>query len=146
RSLSFLPWAHSFGHTCELHCMISRGASMAICEAIDKILPNLAEVRPTILFSVPRIFNRLYDAVNKQMAARPSVVRKLFYGGLKAAKKHSSGEALSLLERAVLTAADRVVFSKIREKFGGRLKYAFSGGSALSREVGEFIDSLGITV
>jgi long-chain acyl-CoA synthetase len=67
RSLSFLPWAHSFGHTCELHCLLSRGASMALCEAVDKIVANLAEVKPTVLMSVPRIFNRIYDGVNKQM-------------------------------------------------------------------------------
>jgi long-chain acyl-CoA synthetase len=146
RSLSFLPWAHSFGHTCELHCLISRGASMGLCEAVDKILPNLAEVRPTVLFSVPRIFNRLYEAVSRQMSARPAPVQKLFHGGLKAAKKQKKGERLSLLEKVVLAAADRVVFAKIRAKFGGELKYAFSGGAALSREVGEFIAGLGITV
>jgi long-chain acyl-CoA synthetase len=146
RSLSFLPWAHSFGHTCDLHCMIARGGSIALCEALDKILPNLAEIHPAMMCSVPRIFNRLYDAVNKQMAARPPLVQKLFREGLKAARKQKTGEALNLLEKVVLAAADRIVFAKIRAKFGGQLQFAFSGGSALSREVGEFIDSLGITV
>ena len=97
RSLSFLPWAHSFGHTCELHCMIARGASMGLCEGVDKILPNLAEVQPTVLFSVPRIFNRIYEAVGKQMAARPKPVQKLFYAGLSAAKKQKKGEGLNLI-------------------------------------------------
>ncbi len=146
RSLSFLPWAHSFGHTCELHCLISRGASMAICEAVDKIVANLPEVKPTVLMSVPRIFNRIYDGVNKQMTEKPAVVQKLFHAGLKASSKKKKGEPLGLIEKATLAIADKVVFSKIRDKFGGRLKYAFSGGSALSREVAEFIDSLGITV
>jgi long-chain acyl-CoA synthetase len=146
RSLSFLPWAHSFGHTCELHCMLSRGASMAICEAVDKIIANLAEVQPTVLMSVPRIFNRIYDGVNKQMAGRPPLVQKLFRAGLKAASKQKKGQALSLVEKATLAVADKIVFTKIRARFGGKLKYAFSGGSALSKDVGEFIDSLGITV
>jgi long-chain acyl-CoA synthetase len=146
RSLSFLPWAHSFGHTCELHCMLSRGSSMAIAEAVDKIIPNLAEVQPTVLMSVPRIFNRIYDGVNKQMAARPPLIQKLFHAGLKAASKQKKGQALGLVEKATLAVADKVVFTKIRARFGGRLKYAFSGGSALSKDVGEFIDSLGITV
>lgn len=146
RSLSFLPWAHSFGHTCELHCLLSRGASMAICEAVDKIIANLAEVQPTVLMSVPRIFNRIYDGVNKQMAGRPPLVQKLFHAGLKAASKQKKGQALSLVEKATLAVADKIVFTKIRARFGGRLKYAFSGGSALSKDVGEFIDSLGITV
>ncbi len=146
RSLSFLPWAHSFGHTCELHCMLSRGASIAICEAVDKIIANLAEVQPTVLMSVPRIFNRIYDGVNKQMAGRPPLVQKLFHAGLKAAGKQKKGQALGLVEKATLAVADKVVFTKIRARFGGKLKYAFSGGSALSKDVGEFIDSLGITV
>ncbi len=146
RSLSFLPWAHSFGHTCELHFMLSRGASMAICEAVDKIIANLAEVQPTVLMSVPRIFNRIYDGVNKQMAGRPPLVQKLFRAGLKAASKQKKGQALSLVEKATLAVADKIVFTKIRARFGGKLKYAFSGGSALSKDVGEFIDSLGITV
>ncbi len=146
RSLSFLPWAHSFGHTCELHVMLSRGASIALAEAVDKIVANLAEVSPTVLFSVPRIFNRIYDGVNKQMSEKPKIIRNLFQGGLRAANKQRKGEPLSLLEKITLGLADRIVFSKIRAKFGGKLKYAFSGGSALSREVAEFIDSLGITV
>src|SRR6516225_1944079 len=49
RSLAFLPWAHSFGQTCELHCLVSRGASMALCESTQKIIENLAEVKPTLL-------------------------------------------------------------------------------------------------
>src|SRR5580700_8070123 len=126
RSLSFLPWAHSFGHTCELHCLLSRGASMAICEAVDKIIPNLAEVRPTVLMSVPRIFNKIYDGVNKQMAAKPAVVRSLFQAGLRASTRQKKGGELSVLEKVTLAVADRVVFAKIRDKFGGRLRYAFS--------------------
>jgi long-chain acyl-CoA synthetase len=126
--------------------MLSRGASIAICEAVDKIIANLAEVQPTVLMSVPRIFNRIYDGVNKQMAGRPPLVQKLFHAGLKAASKQKKGQSLGLVEKATLAVADKVVFTKIRARFGGKLKYAFSGGSALSKDVGEFIDSLGITV
>jgi len=146
RSLSFLPWAHSFGHTCELHALLSLGGSMAIAEAVDKIIPNLAEVRPTMLVSVPRIFNRIYDGVNKQIAGKPKPIQKLFKAGIAAATKRRKGGSLSLVEKAQLALADKLVFSKIRGKFGGRMKYAFSGGAALSREVAEFIDALGVTV
>jgi long-chain acyl-CoA synthetase len=146
RSLSFLPWAHSFGHTVELLALFSMGSSMAICEDVSKIIDNLAEVKPTVLMSVPRIFNRIYDGVGKQMAGKPKAVQALFRRGLQAAAKKRKGEALSVLDQAMLTIADKVVFAKIRGKFGGRLKYAFSGGAALSREVAEFIDGLGIMV
>jgi long-chain acyl-CoA synthetase len=146
RSLSFLPWAHAFGHTCELLGLFALGASIALAESVDKIIPNLAEVQPTMLVSVPRIFNRIYDGLHKQIGAKPAVVQTLFHAGLRAAIRQKKGESLGLMEKLTLALADRVVFSKARARFGGRLKYAFSGGAALSREVAEFIDALGITV
>jgi long-chain acyl-CoA synthetase len=146
RSLSFLPWAHSFGQTCELHALMSMGASLAICEAVDKIIENLAEVQPTLLFSVPRIFNKLYAAVQKQISSKPGLVQSMVKAALKAKGKQRAGETLGLAEGLVVGLADKIVFSKVRARFGGRLKYAFSGGAAISREVAEFIDSLGVTV
>jgi long-chain acyl-CoA synthetase len=145
-SLSFLPWAHSFGQTCELHALLSLGGSMAICEDVTRLVEQLAEVRPTVLVSVPRVFNRIYDGVNAQMASRPEVIRTLFRAGLRAAARKRRGERLGLRESAALALADRLIFAKVRARFGGRLRYAFSGGAALAREVAEFIDGLGITV
>jgi long-chain acyl-CoA synthetase len=146
RSLSFLPWAHSFGQTCELHCLFSRGASMALAESTQKIIDNLAEVKPTLLFSVPRIFNKLYQAVQKQIAEKPEFVQKMVKAALKCTAKERNHERLTISEHVTLQLADKLVFSKVRERFGGRLKYAFSGGAAISRDVAEFIDSLGVTV
>jgi long-chain acyl-CoA synthetase len=146
RSLSFLPWAHSFGQTCELHFLMARGASMGICEAVDKIIENLAEVHPTILISVPRIFNKLYTAVQKQIGSKPALVQTLVKSALAATAKQREGRALGLLERIVLAVADKIVFSKVRARFGGKLRFAISGGAAISTEVAEFIDSLGITI
>ncbi len=146
RSLSFLPWAHSFGQTCELHCLFSRGASMALAESTQKILDNLGEVKPTLLFSVPRIFNKLYQAVQKQISEKPAFVQNLVKAALKCTAKEREHQRLSVGEHLTLSLADKLVFSKVRERFGGRLKYAFSGGAAISRDVAEFIDSLGVTV
>ncbi len=146
RSLSFLPWAHSFGQTCELHTLFSLGASMGLCESTTKILENLAEVKPTLLMSVPRIFNKLYQAVQKQISEQPAPIQALVKSALKAAGKEREGNRLTLKEHVVLTLADKLVFSKVRARLGGRLRYAFSGGAAISREVAEFIDSVGIKV
>ena len=146
RSLSFLPWAHSFGQTLELHGLFSMGSSVAICESIDKILDNLLEVQPTLLFSVPRIFNRLYAAVQKQLASKPAPIQALVRTALAAATKKRTGESPGILETIALTLANKLVFSKVRARFGGRLRYAFSGGAAISKEVAEFIDGIGITV
>lgn len=149
RSLSFLPWAHSFGQTVELHGLFSMGASMGIAESVPQIISNLDEVQPTLLFSVPRIFNKIHDGVLKKIEAGGSIKKKLFYATIEAARtkkalaeqKKSSG-FVDLKHRIL----DGLVASKIRDRFGGRLKYAFSGGAAISKEVAEFIDALGITV
>ncbi len=146
RSLSFLPWAHSFGQTCELHGLFSLGASMALAESVDKIVDNLAEVRPTLIMSVPRIFNRIYDRVQKQIREKPKPVQKLVAAGLAAHAKKRDGGRLSLFEVMAFEAADRLVFDKVRQRFGGKLRYAFSGGAAISKEVAEFIDGIGVVV
>ena len=122
RSLSFLPWAHSFGQTCELHGLFSLGASMALAESVDKIVDNLAEVRPTLIMSVPRIFNRIYDRVQKQIREKPKLVQQLVAAGLAAHAKKRDGGRLSLMETLTFEAADRIVFEKVRERFGGRLR------------------------
>ncbi len=148
-SVSFLPWAHSFGQTAELHGMLARGACIAIAESVDKLIENFAEVRPTVLFSVPRIFNRIYDGVQKKMAEEGGLKKALFDAGLANAdrrgqlEKEGKHSPIVDLKHAFF---DKLVFSKVRERFGGRLRYAVSGGAALAPEVGEFIDKLGIYV
>lgn len=148
-SLSFLPWAHSFGQTCELHTMMSRGAAIGLAESVQTLIDNFSEVRPTILFSVPRIFNRIYDGLQKRMADESPVKRWLFHQGLETARQRrelaEKGQQSFLVEKKYAF-FDKLVFSKVRARFGGRLKYAFSGGAALSREVGLFIDDIGIQV
>ncbi len=146
RSLSFLPWAHSFGQTCELHALLSMGCSMAINDDVANLVANLAEVKPTVLFAVPRIFNRIYEGVNKQMSGQPGFIQSLFRSGIKNATRRGRGQGVGVLSGMGLSIADKIIFSKIREKFGGRLKYAISGSAALSTEVAEFIDALGIEV
>jgi long-chain acyl-CoA synthetase len=146
RSLAFLPWAHSFGQTCELHCLVSMGCSMAINDDVKNLVPNLAEVKPTVLYAVPRVFNRLYDGVNAQIAEKPGIIQWLFKHGMETANRKAKGESVGAIDQLLLGLADYLVFSKVRGRFGGRLKYAISGSAALSPEVASFIDALGITV
>jgi long-chain acyl-CoA synthetase len=146
RSLAFLPWAHSFGQTCELHCLLSMGCSMAINDDVKNLVANLAEVKPTVLYAVPRVFNRLYDGVNAQIAAKPGLIQWLFKRGIEIATRRSRGEGVGAGDGLLLSLADRLIFSTVRARFGGRLKYAISGSAALSPEVAAFIDALGITV
>ena len=149
RSLSFLPWAHSFGQTAELHVLLSVGASLGLVESIATLMENLQEVRPTLLFSVPRIFNRIYDSLQKKIAAGSPVKRFLFEQGVKTSEKRralSNNNKKSAINEMAFSFFDKVVFSKVKEKLGGNLKFAFSGGAALNAEVATFIDNVGITV
>ena len=149
RSVSFLPWAHSFGQTAELHTLLSMGASMALAESVAKLADNFLEVRPTILLAVPRIFNRMYDALHKKIAEEKGAKRFIMEQALANEKRRrelaARGEYSVRIE-ALHAVFDALVFSKIKARFGGRLRYAFSGGAALSPQVADFIDMLGIEV
>ncbi len=150
RSLSFLPWAHSFGQTVELHGLLSMGASLAIAEAVDKLLANMQEVQPTMVMSVPRVFNKLYAGLNKKMEEMPPLRKKLLVRAMAVAaeRRHLAERGRSSLVIDLQHKLfDKVVLSKVRATFfGERLRYAFSGGAAISREVAEFIDNIGVTV
>ena len=146
RSLAFLPWAHLYGQTVELHTIIGAGASTALCEGLPHLMDNLLEVRPTLLVAVPAIFNRIYAGVRRKMAESPAPARKLFEAGLRALSKRRQGKDLSPAERVVLALARRLIVSRILARFGGRLRFAVSAGAALSQEVAEFVDSLGVLV
>lgn len=145
RTLSFLPWAHSYGQL-ELHWTLIQGVSLALNDDIKQLLPNLADVKPTILVAVPRIFNRVYEAVRSDIATRPQLVQKLFDAGIRAATRKARGEHLGVLPRIELEIDDKLMFKKIRDRFGGRLRYAMSASAALSVEVAQFVNALGIEV
>jgi long-chain acyl-CoA synthetase len=146
RSLSFLPWAHIFGQMAELHLIIYVGCSTAFAENVNSIIQNLSEVRPTFMVAVPRIFNRIYDSIQSQMRDKPFPVRMLFNTALDLAKKKNKKMHLTTKEMLLLKAADKILFKVIRDKFGGRLRFAVSGASSLSTEVAEFIDALNILI
>ncbi|MBW2454221.1 MAG: AMP-binding protein, partial [Deltaproteobacteria bacterium] len=145
RSLSILPWAHAFGQTCELHTLLHLGGSLALAESSDKVIQNLAEVQPSVLISVPTIFNRIVDLVSRQMVARPRVIQKLFVKGMALSAK-GRRQPLRLTERAALATADRMVLSRLRHQLGGKLRYAISGGAALPARASELFETLGIPI
>ncbi|MGZ3416299.1 MAG: AMP-dependent synthetase/ligase [Polyangiales bacterium] len=145
RLLSFLPWAHSYGQL-ELHYGLLQGVSLALNDDIKQLLANLAEVKPTMFVTVPRVFHRVYEAVRSDIAKRPRFVQRLFADGIRCATRKSRGERVGVLERIELDVDDKLIFQKIRDRFGGRLKYVMCASAALGKEVAEFVDALGIQV
>jgi long-chain acyl-CoA synthetase len=146
RSLSFIPWAHAFGHTCELHTMLSLGASIAINDDVARLPSNLVEIKPTILVAVPRIFNKLFVRIQQRIAETPGVLRRIVGAAVRGETRRNRGERTTAGERLATLVADPTVFAKARASLGGHLKYAISGGAALAPEVAEFIQALGIRV
>ncbi|HEX9105161.1 MAG TPA: AMP-binding protein, partial [Polyangia bacterium] len=146
RTLAFLPWAHVLGQIGELHHALTVGASLALNSDLNRLLSDLQEVQPTLLVAVPSIFNRIHMSVAGEVAKKSTLVQRMFKDGIAAAVHRSHGEHVGALERLELAVDERLIFGKIRERLGGRLKWVFCGGAALGREVAEFIDALGITV
>jgi len=148
RSASFLPWAHSFGQTVELHVLIYFGASTGLTTAAT-LIRDMPEVQPTILVSVPTVFNKVYDGLQKRMEAEGGITQTMFNAAISNGRKKIQLEKqgqqnwwVDLQDNLF----DKIVFTKVRAAFGGRLRYAFSGGAAISTEVAEFISAVGIVV
>jgi len=151
RSLAFLPWAHSYGQTCELWAGMSQGTSMAICRGVPSILEDLQLVKPSILFAVPTLYKRIYDGVHNLMEAAPPTRKKLMkkaleLGRQKADADHGIRPSLGLLESLQFKVLDAIVLSKIRDRFGGNMKHGFVAGAACPAEVLDFMDDLGIPI
>jgi long-chain acyl-CoA synthetase len=146
RSLSFLPWAHVFGQVSEVHGLISAGASAGLVDDVNTLIEELGIVKPSMFFAVPRVYNRIYERLRGQMKEKPGFIRALFYGGLKQAKREREGETLGFFDNLTLTLARKIIFKKILNRFGGNLRVAVSGASALSPAVAEFVNDIGISI
>jgi long-chain acyl-CoA synthetase len=146
RGIAFLPWAHVFGGSVELNATLVSGGSTAICGDPTKLPQYILEVKPTYLMAVPRVWNRIYEGIQKAMRKKPAAVQWAFNAAMAAKNKKRKGERPGLRELVALQLAERVIFPKVRQAFGGNLKYACSGAAALSPDVATFIENLGIAV
>ncbi len=147
--LSFLPLSHSFERMAGYYTGMSCGTTIAYAESVETVRDNMLEVRPTIITTVPRLFERIHSRVMKQIDASSPLKRKIFHWAIdvgrtfaEAHKRGNVGAGLKL-RHAI---ADRLVYSKLREKTGGRMKFFVSGGAALGKEFGEFFDAVGIKI
>ncbi len=147
-TLCFLPLAHILGRV-EAWAHIYWGSTIGIAENIDSIRSNLQVVKPTLLMSVPRIFEKFYDTILAQMESF-GPKRTLFHWALDIGRKtlfyRSAQRKVPLGLASKFEIADQLVFSKIRNLFGGRLRFAISGGAPLPTEVSEFFSMCGILI
>jgi long-chain acyl-CoA synthetase len=148
-SLSILPWAHSYGLTAELYTFIYKGASMGFIRDITTIADDMVKVAPTFLIAVPRVFNKIYDALWLKINKAGRLSQKLFKMGLKsAAEKRILSEQgkMTMMSKLKYALADRIVFRKIRKRFGGRLKGSLTGSALMNMEVAQFFADIGFPV
>ena len=149
RSLSFLPLSHSYERTGGYYLLFACGAQIYLAESIETVSLNIAEAKPTIIFTVPRLFDRIKANILKQIDTQSPVKQKVFKWaydiGIEYHKKNDSGNPTALLSLQHRI-ADKLVYAKIRSKFGGHLRYFVSGGAALPLKVGEFFQALDITI
>jgi long-chain acyl-CoA synthetase len=147
RSLSILPWAHSYGQTADIYNFINIGGSLAFMGSVQTIVEDLGKAQPTFLIAVPRIFNRVYDGLWAKMDEEGGLPRKLFVMGVEAAKKKrelAEQGKTSMLVNVKYNLADKIVFKKIRERFGGKLKGAITGSAMMNPDIAYFFSDLGI--
>jgi long-chain acyl-CoA synthetase len=147
--LSFLPLSHAYERTAGYYLMFACGAQIYFAESIETVSLNISESKPTVIITVPRLFERIKNSMLKTVDAGSGIRKKLFYWALDvgyAFNKQQRDGNPGFLTSSQLKLADTLVLSKIKAKFGGRLRFFVSGGAALPRQTGEFFEALGITI
>ena len=149
RCLSFLPLSHVFERTGGYYVMMYSGATIAYAESIDTVPQNLLEVAPTVMVSVPRLYEKMYARIMDTVTSGSAVKKAMFFWAIQVGKKYVHQKLEKRLKRATKTQyniANRLVFRKLQARTGGKLRFFISGGAPLSREIAEFFYAAGLPV
>jgi long-chain acyl-CoA synthetase len=148
--LSFLPLSHIFERMAGHYLMFAIGASICYAESIEALMTNFTEVRPTFVFSVPRIYEKIYGGVNDAAQTAGGLSRQIFIWargvGDQWANVRLAGHKPDPWLAARYAIASRLVFAKIRARVGGRVRYFVSGGAPLAPEINKFFFSIGLQI
>jgi long-chain acyl-CoA synthetase len=144
--LLWLPMAHAFGKvliTAQLAC----GFASAIDGRVDKIVPNMAELKPTFMGAAPRIFEKAHARVaTSQEGVKEKLFTAAFAVGRQVDRYRLAGEGVPLPLKVAHGLFDRLVFSKVRDLFGGRIKFFISGAAPLNRDIAEWFHAAGLLI
>ena len=148
--LSFLPLSHVFERMGGHFTAFSQGCQVYYAEGIDKVADNMGEVKPTLMMSVPRLYEKMYTKVIDKVKAGPSIRQKIFWWGIRTGMEivdlNTANKEIPWLLKKKFALADKLVFSKIKARVGGNLRYFISGGAPLAQKIGEFFGAAGITI
>jgi long-chain acyl-CoA synthetase len=144
RLLSFLPLCHSFERTAGYYAMISSGVEVYYAESVDTVSKNMPEAKPTIMISVPRLFEKMYNLIVKSVEEGSDTKKKIFNWAVETGRKYSEGKrGLVTLQKKI---ADKLVFDKLKERTGGHVRLFVSGGAALPPEIDTFFQCAGMNI
>ncbi len=144
----WLPMAHSFGKVLLSTQIACGGFTTAIDGRVDKIVDNLAVIKPTFMGAAPRIFEKAYGRIITMVAAegKKAIFDKAFGVGLEVKKLEAAGKSVPLPLKLKFKLFDKLVFTKVRARFGGNVRFFISGSAALNRDVAEWFNAAGIQI
>ncbi|WP_440908612.1 AMP-dependent synthetase/ligase [Candidatus Pelagibacter sp.] len=141
--LTWLPLSHSYEH-CVQFVQIAVGAKVFYAEKIEKLLENISEAKPTLMTAVPRFYQNLYNKINMNLKKQTGFKAKLIEATLRLGRKKLLNQQMTFSEKLLNFIVDKLVRKKIKKQFGGNLRAFVSGGGALDKEIGEFLNSVGL--
>lgn len=148
--LSFLPLSHVFERTATYHICCAQGSKIAFAQSLELLGKNMMEVKPTVMSVVPRLLEKINEKAMKNGTSAGGIKSKIFLWSIATGSKYRTmveeGKKPGLLLSMQRNIAEKLVFSKIKEKTGGNLKFIISGGAALPQNIGEFFGNLGIKI
>jgi long-chain acyl-CoA synthetase len=148
-ALSFLPLSHAFERMV-VYTYLFAGACLTFAESPDTLARDMAIVRPTLMTAVPRVFEKIYARVHQGVAEAPAFRRAVFRWAVGVGRRRSAAARSGLKAGPILAPqdrlADRLVFRRIRQATGGRLRVLVSGSAPLPRPIAEFFDAVGLTI
>ncbi len=149
-ALSALPYAHVFERLAAHYLFPAAGVTIAIAEGVDKVAENLAEIRPTVMTFAPRLYEKMHARVLENVSRASPTRKKLFWWALEVGRKHGlyrlKGETPPTLLNLKYKVATALVFKKLQQRVGGRMRFFISGAAPLAPEIAEFFWAAGITI
>jgi long-chain acyl-CoA synthetase len=148
--LSFLPLSHVLERTGGYYAALIKGNHIAFAENVQKVMENMIEIRPTAMVSVPRLFEKIYSRIHENVHQMSAFRQTLFHKAVEVGRRYVNRKYVEKKPVGLLGLQyaffDRLVFSKVREKFGGRLRYFICGGAPLDKTINEFMWSIGLPI
>jgi long-chain acyl-CoA synthetase len=148
--LSFLPLSHIFERMAGHYMMLDTGTSIAYAESMERVRDNLVEVRPTLVLSVPRLYEKMYAAVLENALSGSFIKKQIFFWARRVADRWADMKLTGVDPKGLLAVqyaiAQRLVFSKLKTRTGGRLRYFVSGGAPLAPEINKFFYAAGLVI